>query len=81
MSIENLLAVLGWCMVINFGVLLLWFVFMTLFPKLTYRTQQIVVDISEPDFRLLMYRMMGQFKLAVIILNVSPYLALRIVFQ
>ncbi len=80
MAIENILAVLGWSMVVNFGILLVWAIAMKLMPNLTYRTQSLVTTISREDFDRIMYTMMGQFKIALIITHFGPYVALRIVF-
>ena len=79
MTVENTLAVLGWSMVVNFGILLIWVLAMKLMPNLTYRTQSLVTSISRDDFDIIMYTMMGQFKLALLITHFGPYVALRIV--
>jgi len=81
MAIENILAVLGWSMVVNFGILLFWALVMKLMPNLTYRTQSIITPISREDFDRSMYTMMGQFKIALMVTHIGPYLALRIVFS
>lgn len=80
MMIENTLAVLGWSMVVNFGIFLVWALALALAPDLTYRTQSLVSSISREDFDRLMYTMMGQYKIALFVTHVGPYIALRIVF-
>lgn len=80
MSIDNLIAVLGWCMVVNFGLLLIWALAFKLAPELVYRSQRNFFAISREDFELTMYRLLGYFKLTVLIFNFAPYIALRIVF-
>lgn len=80
MSIENLLAVLGWCMVVNISVVLLLGLAMVFAPDLIYRTQRLVVHISREEFELTLYRMMGHYKLGILLFNFSPYVALRIVY-
>ena len=72
MTIENTLAVLGWSMVVNFGILLFWALAMKLMPNLTYRTQSLVTTISREDFDRIMYTMMGQFKIALLITHFAP---------
>ncbi len=81
MTIDNLLAVLGWSMVINFGLLIFWALAMKLIPDLAYKTQSIVTSIGREDFDRTMYRLMGQYKVALLITHFGPYVALRIVFQ
>ena len=81
MSIENVLAVLGWSMVINFGILFVWVLAMKLMPDLTYRTQTLVTSISREEFDRVMYTMMGHYKIAMLVTHFGPYVALRIVFS
>ncbi len=80
MTIENMLAVLGWSMVINFGILIIWAISMKLMPDLTYRMQSLVASISREDFDKAMYTMMGQYKIALLVTHFGPYIGLRIVF-
>ncbi len=80
MTVENTLAVLGWCMVVNFLTLVVWTFSMMLWPNLTYRTQRLVTSISQEDFERTIYRLMGQYKLGILLFNFAPYIALRIVF-
>ena len=79
MSMENLVSVLGWSMVINFGIFLLWAAAMALMPNVTYKTQSLFTSISREDFDLSMYRLMGQYKLALLVTHFGPYVGLRIV--
>jgi hypothetical protein len=80
MTIENTLAVLGWSMVVNFGILLVWVLGLKLMPDLMYRTQSIVTSMSREDLDRIMYTLIGQFKLALLVTHFGPYIALRIVF-
>jgi hypothetical protein len=80
MMIENILAVLGWSMVVNFGILLVWVLALKFAPDLTYRTQSLVTNISREELDRLMYTMMGQYKIALLVTHFGPYVALRIVF-
>jgi len=81
MTAHNLMAVIGWSMVVNFTVFFIWILALKLMPNLTYKTQTIVTSISREEFDRLMYRMMGQYKLALLVTHVGPYIALRIVFS
>jgi hypothetical protein len=81
MTIENALAVLGWSMVVNFGILFVWVLAQKLMPDLTYRTQSLVTSISREEFDRIMYTMMGQYKMALLVTHFGPYIALRIVFN
>jgi hypothetical protein len=81
MTMETVASVLGWSMVINFSIFLIWVLAMKLMPDWTYKTQTLVTSISREDFDKLMYKMMGQYKIALLVTHVGPYIALRIVMS
>lgn len=79
MTIEMIRAALGWCVVINFGLLIWWFLCITLARDLTYRVHNRIFKISSHEFNLMHYAGMGLFKIGIMLLNLGPYIALRIV--
>ena len=79
MTVHDVLAVLGWSMLINFGILLVWGLAMILAPDFTWRLQSLVTSISREDFDRVMYMLMGQYKLALLLTHFGPYVAIRIV--
>ena len=79
MTLELLRNALGWCTVINFGVLILWLLYLTLARDWTYRLHRRWFKISEETFNAIHYGGMGLFKIGVWLFNLVPYLALRIV--
>lgn len=79
MTIEILRNALGWCTVINFGVLIFWLLMITLARGWVYRLHRRWFKISEEAFDVVHYGGMGVFKIGVWLLNLVPYLALRIV--
>lgn len=79
MTFELLRDALGWCTLINFGLLILWFLFVTLAHGWTYRLHRRWFKLSEEAFDAIHYAGMGLFKIGVLLLNLVPYLALRIV--
>ena len=81
MTMETVASVLGWSMVINFSIFLIWVLAMTLMPNLTYKTQTLVTSISREDFDKVVYKMMGQYKIALLVTHLGPYIALRIVMN
>ena len=80
MTLETIRVFLGWCSVMNFALLLLWFLGIVVAGDWIYRSHSKFFRLSVEEFHSTQYRMMGYFKLTVIILNVVPYLVLRIVF-
>lgn len=79
MTMETVSAFLGWCTVINVGVLLWWFLFVWLAHDFTYRCHRKLSNISVETFDAIHYGGMGIFKLGVLLFNLVPYLALKIV--
>lgn len=79
MTVELLRAALGWCTLINYAVLAWWFLFIVFAHDLTYRLHARWFKLSEERFDSIHYTLMGFFKLIVLVFNLVPYLALRIV--
>lgn len=79
MDTETITSVLGWSMVVNFAIFFLWVIAMKLMPNLTYKTQSLVTSITREEFDLVMYKIMGQYKVLMLITHIGPYVALRIV--
>ena len=80
MTLETIRVFLGWCSVMNSALLLLWFLGFVVAGDWIYRFHSKCFRLSVEDFHSAHYRMMGYFELTVIILNVVPYLVLRIAF-
>ena len=79
MTIEIIRAALAWCTVINIGLLLWWFLFITLAHDWTYRLHSKWFKLSVEEFDTVHYAGMAFFKIGIFLLNLVPYLALRIV--
>ena len=79
MTVETLREVLGWCSVINIGILLYWWLFVSFAHDWVYRTHCRWFSLSVERFDAIHYAGMALFKLSIILLNLVPYLALRIV--
>ena len=79
MTVEIVRNALGWCALINYGVLLVWFVFFTTRHEWMYRLHGRWFKLSRERFDSAHYTGMALFKLGIILLNLVPYLALRIV--
>jgi hypothetical protein len=79
MDIEILRSTLGWCAVINFGLLIWWALFMLLAHDLVYRLHSRWFKLSVEQFDAIHYTGMAFFKIMVLLFNLAPYIALRIV--
>jgi hypothetical protein len=70
---------LGWCSLINIGILLLWFLFFSVAHDWVYRLHSKWFCLSRERFDAIHYAGMAIFKISFIVLNVVPYLALCII--
>tara|TARA_B100001964_G_C14111379_1_gene543989 strand:+ start:97 stop:351 length:255 start_codon:yes stop_codon:yes gene_type:complete len=77
-TIENLRTLLGWCSVINMGMLAVWSLAFVFARGFVFRMHTRWFNISEERFDEIHYTMMGYYKLAVFLFNLVPYLVLRL---
>src|SRR6266536_6652468 len=75
MSIDMLRDAFLWCAVINYGVLLVWFLFFILARDFMHRLHGRWFQLSRQQFDIIHYAGMGIFKLGIILLNLVPYVA------
>ena len=78
MDIESLRHFFGWCSVINYGVLLFWFLSWMLCRDAIYAIHSRWFPMARERYDQIHFQLLGGFKIAVLVLNLSPYLALRI---
>ncbi|MGD9014850.1 MAG: hypothetical protein PVI33_02350 [Candidatus Omnitrophota bacterium] len=79
MTIELIRRALGWCSIINMGLLLWWFLMFTFAHDLVYRWHTKWFKLSVEKFDAIHYTGITFFKLAVFVFNIVPYFALCIV--
>jgi len=79
MTLEMIRSALAWCSLINIVLLLLWFLFFRFAHDWTYRTQTKWLNVSVDGFDTMHCAGMGLFKLGILLFNLVPYFALRIV--
>lgn len=81
MGIQVLKAFLGWCLVINFGVLLVWLLFLTLGRDFVRSRHRRWFDIPKPAFEQMQYAGMALYKMATLMFNAVPYIALHLIVR
>lgn len=79
MSLETMRSFLLGCIGINYGILLLWFLAFTLAHDTLYRLHTRWFRISVEQFDSAHYTAMAIYKIGILLLNLAPYLALRMV--
>ena len=79
MTLEATRSMLAWCSLINIGLLLVWFLFFLFARDWMCRMHSTWFKIPVDRFDALHYGGMGLFKIGILLFNLVPYLALRIV--
>ena len=78
MNFEMVRNVLLWCTVINYGILLMWFLVFILAHDWMYSFHGRWFHFSVEQFDMLHYAGMSVYKIGIILLNLVPYIALHI---
>jgi hypothetical protein len=79
MSIEVARDFLLWCMIINYGILLVWFLFFAFGHDWIQRLHGRWFRLSGDQFDALHYAGMAIFKIGIILFNLVPFIALCII--
>jgi hypothetical protein len=78
MTIETICELLAWCTVINFGMLMFWFVILLLARDSIYRLHGNWFKLSRESFDTIHYGGIAFYKICILVFNLFPYLVLRI---
>ena len=79
MNRDTLRDVLLWSLVINYGVLLIWFAAFTLAHDRLYRLHSRWFTLSRQTFDAVHYGGMAVYKIGILLLNLAPLVALWLV--
>lgn len=79
MAIETIRNMLGWCTLINLSILLSWFLLFAVARDWIYRFHGRWFRLTTERFDAIHYSGMAFFKLGIVLLNLTPYLVLRLV--
>ena len=77
MTLENLITFFGWSSVINYTMLLIWFIFFSLAHEWIYKLHNIWFKIPRQKFDDIHYLCMAIFKVIIFVFNITPYVVLK----
>lgn len=77
MSVDLIATLLGWSLVFNIGYLLLASVLLLLAPNGLASLHQRMLGLEQSDWRRVYINFMANYKIAVLVFNLSPWLALK----
>jgi hypothetical protein len=78
MSIETLTELLAWITAVNIGLLLLTTILLFLMKDFAVKIHSKMFDIDAKDLNRMYFDYLGRFKVLVIVFNLGPYIALRL---
>lgn len=78
MAIETIHELFGWCLIINVGILFLSTVFLGLLGGWASKTHAKIFDLDETWIRQAYFSYLANYKIAVIVFNLVPWIALQL---
>jgi hypothetical protein len=79
MNVEFARSFLGWCTIINYTILIVWFIAFMAARDSLHRLHQRWFRLSNEQLDAVHYGGMAIYKLGIMLFNLVPYIALRIV--
>ena len=78
-DMNTLTEFLGWCSIINISILFLSTIALAVVRKPVSGIHSKMFGVSETDLPLTYMQYLGNYKIAIIVLNIVPYIALKII--
>ena len=78
MTIDTLTTFLGWCSVINIGLLLISTIMMIVVRDFAIKLHSSLFGVNPEELPIIYLQYLGNYKVAIIILNIVPYIALKV---
>jgi hypothetical protein len=79
MTIETLTAFFGWCALINIGLMLLTTVTLLVGHESIIRIHSRMFGLEKPELQRAYFQYLAQFKIAVLVFSIVPYIALKMI--
>ena len=79
LELSTLTAFFGWCTIINTLILVLTSVALILMRPTVTKTHGKMFKLSEQELSGAYFQYLANYKIAIIVLNLAPYIALRII--
>lgn len=80
MTFDVAMALLGWCTLINLSVLVIVTLSVALFRDTALRLHEWMFGIDAEQLKALYFQFLAIYKIAILVFNLAPYLALRLLF-
>ena len=77
-TIEIITEFLGWCSIINLGILMFTAVLLTVFNDAILKIHSKMFNLTKEYLQQIYFKYLAQYKIIIIIFNIIPYFALKI---
>ncbi len=77
-SIETLTTFLGWCIAINFGMLMVASIMLAFMRGGMSKIHGKMFELSDADLSRAYFQYLAQYKIAILVLNFVPYISLKL---
>tara|TARA_B100001989_G_C24547169_1_gene471707 strand:- start:3621 stop:3872 length:252 start_codon:yes stop_codon:yes gene_type:complete len=81
MTIETLTAFFGWCSVLNVGLLIFTVLALLVMRNFAVKTHSQMFGVNPDDLPKMYFTYVANYKIAIIMLNIVPYCALKIMLM
>lgn len=78
MNISEITTFFGWCTLINMSVYTFSALFIIVFKSFTTNLHSKLMGMNPAELPSLYFKYLGNYKIAILLLNFSPYIALKI---
>ncbi|MFK8066991.1 MAG: DUF6868 family protein [Gammaproteobacteria bacterium] len=78
MEINTVASFLGWCSIINIGILFLSTAVVLLMRETISNIHSTMFGVSESNLPSAYFRYLANYKIAILVFNIAPYFALQI---
>ena len=79
MTLEVIRDTLAWCSVINLAILIFWALFYAVARGVVFKVHGGMFDLTQEQLNKIHYKGIVLYKTGIVLFNIAPYLALRIV--
>jgi hypothetical protein len=80
MTIDQLTVFFGWCALINIVIMLVAFVCLKIFREMITNIHSNMMGVDKAELPVLYFKYLANYKIAIFVFSLAPYLALRIAF-
>ena len=80
-NMNTLAAFFGWCAVINFVILAATTILLTFMKDMISGIHSKMTGLSHSDLSVVYFQYLANYKIAILVLNLVPYIALKLIIQ